>query len=400
MGRARGLIGLAAALLLAGCGGDSGTSGSATATSTTPTPAPTIASSTPTSVSTLTTLDFDHVANYSSPTLPAYYDSTVTALDNVPASNPQNDKIATLGRVLFYDKQLSINAKVSCASCHQQALGFSDSQRFSTGFSGTAFTSAHAPGLGNVRYWQPGTMFWDRRAASLELQASGPITNPVEMGWDSTAGGIAALITRLQALPYYQDLFTWAFGSATITETKMQQALANFQRAMISSNSRWDQGYALNFDPAQPGRGLGQVIPSFTAQEDRGRQLFVLGRGNGGAGCASCHQPPTFALAANSRSNGLDAGATTVFKSPSLKNVGLRTQFMHDGRFSTLAEVVEFYSTGVQAGPSLDGRLKNPDNSPALLNLSAADKAALVAFMQTLTDTTFTSDPRFSNPFK
>lgn len=400
MGRANGLAVLAAALLLAGCGGDSGTSGSATVTSITPSPAPTIASSTPASVAALTTLDFDHVANYASPLLPAYYDATVTALDNVPAGNPQNDKLATLGRVLFYDKQLSINAKISCASCHQQALGFSDGQRFSTGFSGSAFTSAHAPGLGNVRYWQPGTMFWDRRAASLELQASAPITNPVEMGWDSSAGGIAALIARLQALPYYQDLFTWAFGSATITEAKMQQALANFERAMISSNSRWDQGYALNFDPAQPGRGVNQPIASFTAQEDRGRQLFMGGRAGGGAGCAACHQPPTFALAANSRSNGLDAGATTVFKSPSLKNIGLRTQFMHDGRFSTLAEVVEFYSTGIQAGPSLDGRLKNPDGSPALLNLSTADKAALVAFLLTLSDNSFITDPRFSSPFR
>jgi cytochrome c peroxidase len=110
--------------------------------------------------------------------------------------------------------------------------------------------------------------------------------------------------------------------------------------------------------------------------------------------------PPTFALNANSRSNGLDAGETTVFKSPSLKNVALSGAFMHDGRFSTLAQVVEHYNSGVQAGPALDNRLTSPGGTPRQLNLSAADKAALVAFMGTLTDTAFVVDSKFSSPFK
>ena len=154
------------------------------------------------------------------------------------------------------------------------------------------------------------------------------------------------------------------------------------------------------FNVNAPNRGLNATLPGFTAEEDRGRQLFITGKNAGGAGCATCHEPPTFAPDQNSRSNGLDAGETVLFKSPSLKNIGLSKAFMHDGRFSTLAQVVEHYNSGVQNGPALDNRLKDGAGAPQRLNLSAADKAALVAFMLTLTDTTLTSDPKFSNPFR
>jgi cytochrome c peroxidase len=110
--------------------------------------------------------------------------------------------------------------------------------------------------------------------------------------------------------------------------------------------------------------------------------------------------PPTFALATNSRSNGLDAGETILFKAPSLKNVALSRAFMHDGRFATLDQVVAHYDSGVQNGPALDNRLRGPNGQPQRLNLSAADRAALVAFMGTLTDTAFVADPKFANPFR
>jgi cytochrome c peroxidase len=131
-------------------------------------------SATPAGVAEHSTIDFANVANYSAPALPPYFDETVAALDNSPASNAADDRVATLGRVLFYDLRLSTNDRASCASCHRQALGFTDSMRFSNGISGAATTDAHAMRLGNVRYWRPGTMFWDRRAASLEAQASLP----------------------------------------------------------------------------------------------------------------------------------------------------------------------------------------------------------------------------------
>ncbi len=396
------------ALALAGCG-DSGTTLTAGTTTTTtavvtPTPTPTpVATPTPvttTGVATFTTLDLASLANYANPVLPAYYDATVTALDNTPGDNAITDRIATLGRVLFYDQRLSINDSKSCASCHQQASGFDDPDRFSTGFAGGTFGTAHAMRLGNVRYYRPGSMFWNKRAASVEVQAIAPIVDAIEMGWTPAAGGTAALITKMAATSYYPELFTFAFGSSVITETRIQQALAQFERAMVSANSRWDTAYATVFSQTAPNRGLNTPLPGFTAEEDRGRQLFFTAPNAGGAGCSACHVAPTFALAANSDSNGLDAGETIIFKSPSLKNVALSKAFMHDGRFATLAAVVEHYNSGIQAGPALDNRLRGPGGTPQRLNLSIADKAALVAFMGTLTDTALVSDPKFSSPFR
>ncbi len=394
-------------LNLAACGDGSGGSATTPTVAATPTPSPT-PSPTPTptpaqSLAAVTTINVNVLDNYAAPTLPAYYDGTVSALDNQPTGTSIDNRVATLGRVLFFDRRLSVNSTIACASCHRQANGFDDQTRFSTGFSGAAFTSAHAMRLGNVRYWQPGSMFWDRRAASVEAQASQPIINPIEMGWDNAAGGITALIARLQALPYYQELFQLAYGSQTITETRMQQALAQFERAMISSGSRWDSAYAQVFNAAAPGRNLNVTLPGFTNEENRGRQLFMTGNNAGGAGCSACHVPPTFALAANSRSNGLDAGETVVFKSPSLKSVGLSRAFMHDGRFSSLAQVVEHYNSGIQAGPALDNRLRAggaPGGAPERLNLNQADKDALVAFMLALNDTAFVADAKFSSPFR
>lgn len=390
-----------AAITLAGCGGGGSTTQQTVVTPAPSTPAPTpTPPATPAGVADFTTIDFANVANYAVPVLPVYFDQTVTPLDNTPAGNAIDNRVASLGRVLFYDRRLSTNDTTSCASCHQQQFGFTDNRRFSTGINGAQFTNAHATRLGNVRYWQPGSMFWDRRAATLELQASQPIINSVEMGWDAAAGGIPALLTKMGATTYYPDLFAWAFGTSTITEARIQLALAQFQRAMISSNSLWDTGYAQVFAANGPNRNLNVDLPNFNAQQNRGRQLFMTGPAQGGAGCSACHQPPTFSLAANSRSNGLDAGETRIFKSPSIRSVGLTGPFMHDGRFNTLAEVVDFYADSIQDGPALDNRLRGPGGNPLRLNLNAADRAALVAFMLTLNDNSLISDARFSNPFR
>lgn len=378
-------LGIISCLVVAGCGG--GTSANTQVQTTS-------------AISDFTTLNLTSLANYASPVLPVHYDGNTSDLDNTPGSNRTADRIATLGRVLFYDKRLSINDTTSCSSCHQQASGFDDTRRFSVGFSGASFTSAHAMRLGNVRYYQPGSMFWDKRAASLESQASQPIQHAIEMGFTAATGGIPALITKMNAIAYYPELFTFAFGDAAITEIRIQQALAQFERAMVSVNSRWDTAFAQVFNPNANNRGLGAPLPGFTAEEERGKQLFVTGPNNGGAGCNSCHQIPTFALAANSRSNGLDAGEVVIFKAPSLKNVALSKVFMHDGRFASLEEVVEHYNSGVKLGPALDNNRLAPNGVPLRLNLSAEDKAALVAFMKTLTDSTLTTDPKFSDPFK
>lgn len=357
------------------------------------------APSTPAGVAAATTIDFAHVGNYAAPTLPAYFDATVAALDNSPASNPIDDRVATLGRVLFYDLRLSTNNRAACASCHQQRFGFTDPMRFSNGISTAGTTDFHAMRLGNLRYWQPGTMFWDRRAADAETQASHPLHTLVEMGWGDNAGGIDALMRKMAATDHYPELFRWAFGDRTISEPRIQQALAQFVRAMVSHDSRWDAGYARVFSPGAPNRALDIDLADFTPEENRGRHLFMAALRDGGAGCASCHVPPTFALAANARSNGLDAGETRLFKAPSLRSVGLTGPYMHDGRFATLAEVVEFYVSGVRDGPALDPRLRE-GKAPRRLQLDASDQAALVAFLRTLDDPVLAGDPRFGDPFR
>jgi cytochrome c peroxidase len=384
-------------LLLASCGG--GGSSSITAPS----------SATPASLAGLSDaayallkLNLNNLTNFSNPALPAHYDVDVQALDNTPVNNPASNKVATLGQVLFFDTRLSVNNTVACASCHQAANGFGDDTKLSVGFSGSAFTSAHAMRLGNSRYYRPGTMFWDKRAASIEAQASQPIINAVEMGWDASAGGINALLAKMTASTYYPELFTFAFGDAAITEDRLQKALAQFERSMVSTNSKWDTAYAAVYSATAPNKNLNVSLLSqgFTASEERGRQLFIAPPQNGGLGCVGCHSAPTFALNANSLSNGLDAGETRIFKSPSLKNVGFDSAFMHDGRFATLEAVVEHYNSGVQNGPALDNRLKDGAGNPRRLNLIASDKTALVDFLKTLNDTVLTTDTKFSSPFK
>jgi cytochrome c peroxidase len=377
-----------ALLGLSACGG-----GGAADTSSTDPDNPT---STDPAVSAVLNIDMTAPLNYTNPSLPVHYDADVMGGSNTPNSNPITNAGATLGRVLFHDKRLSINNTVACASCHQASLGFDDSQRLSLGFDGVSTTTAHAMRLANSRFYRgggTGQMFWDRRAASLEAQATEPIINAVEMGFDANHGGLSALIDKMGTLTYYAPLFAWAFGDSAITQERIQAALAQFQRTLISSDSRWDQAYATVYVNTG-NKNIGTPLPQLSASEERGRRLFMLPRNNGGAGCAACHVPPTFALAANSRSNGLDAGETTLFKSPSLKNVGLSRHFMHDGRFNSLAQVMAHYARGIVDGPARDNRL--PVGG---LGLSNQDQADLVAFMHTLTDTTLNNDARFSDPF-
>lgn len=376
-------------LLGAACGGSASGSSGGTAT----------APKTSTGVAEYLSLNLAALPSYAT-TWPVHYDGQVLAQDNQPADNVLTDKGATLGRVLFHDKRLSINDAVSCASCHQQPLGHSDSARLSQGVVPGSLTGAHSMRLGNARFYGPGAMFWDKRAPTLEFQTTQPVQSTVEMGWDAAHGGMVALITKMQGLAYYPELFKATYGDTTITEDRIQKALAQYVRAMASVHSRWDEAAALTYDPAAPGKGLGAPKPAFSAAENRGQQLYFAPKNAGGAGCAGCHQPPTFALAGNSLSNGLDAGEARVFKAPSLKNLSAAPGYMHDGRFATLEEVVDHYDHGVQDGPALDRRLRGPDGQPQRLGLSAEDRAALVAFLRTLEDGALNTDPRFSNPFK
>ncbi|MEZ4457544.1 MAG: cytochrome c peroxidase [Gemmatimonadales bacterium] len=341
------------------------------------------------------TLDLDHPDNYAAPSYPAHYDLRARAGDNTPIDNPVTDRGATLGRVLFFDKNLSLNRGVACASCHAQSAGFSDTKTLSTGFQGGS-TARHSMRLANARFYGGGEMFWDRRATDLEDQALHPVVDSVEMGFSAANGGIPALLERLRTTSYYPTLFRWAFGDSLVTEARIRSAIAQYIRSMVSTDSKFDDGLeavgAYNGPPPVS-------LPNFTAEENQGLRLFVAPPGQGGAGCAGCHVVPTMALDPQSRSNGLDAGETTIFKAPSLKNVAVTGPYMHDGRFATLEEVIEFYDHGVRPGPALDRRLTNPDGSPRRLGLTPGQKAALVAYLRTLTDQGLLTDRRFATPF-
>jgi len=347
------------------------------------------------------TIDLDALPSYASTPLPPTYTPEVLAREDGTVTAPITNAGATLGRVLFYDRQLSITGTVSCASCHARAQGFADTARFSVGFDGVGRTTAHAMRLANARFNASGQFFWDRRAATLEAQVTQPIQNAVEMGFDAAHGGLSALLQRIDSLPYYPPLLRLAFGDAVVTEARVQRALAQYVRSLVSVTSRWDQA------AAQQGPTPGPFV-AFTAQEREGQTLFMTPPGAGGAGCAGCHVPPSFSLAANSRSNGLDAGETRIFRAPSLKNVARSSHFMHDGRFTTLEQVVAFYDSGVQDGAALDNRLTMPAPPPAppgtrvpqRLGLTVAQRSALVAFLRTLDDDALAADPKFSDPFR
>lgn len=324
----------------------------------------------------------DTPLNYSNPSLPAHFSAAaIRAIDTTPANNPTTDAGATLGRVLFYEKKLSINNTISCASCHSQSRGFSDNARLSSGFAG-GLTGRHSMGLSNARYYSPNRFFWDQRANSLENQTLQPIQDSVEMGET-----LVSVIAKLEASEYYSDLFNQAFGSSEINSQRIANSLAQFIRSMVSYRSKFDLGVTSNFT-------------NFTAQEQQGRQLFNSRQTN----CSACHSTDLQTLD-QARNNGLDAVTSDIgagngrFKSPSLRNVGVRAPFMHDGRFNSLDDVVNFYNSGIQNNPDLDNRLQR--NGQALqMNLDADERAALVAFLNTLTDTTFLNDTAFSDPFQ
>lgn len=340
--------------------------------------------------------------NYASPNLPAYLSAPPIAGQlNTPGNNPITDNGATLGRVLFYDKNLSVNNTISCASCHKQANAFSDNEIKSKGFNG-GLTGRHSMGLIDAAYYPNGRFFWDQRAATLEEQALMPIQDAVEMGMT-----LPALVSKLQGLAYYKPLFNKAFGDTAINSTRIARALSQFVRSIVSYQSKYDAGR--NTLPAAPAPAPNTPFPNFTAQENRGKEIFLSGIG----GCAPCHGSETF-TAPGEKNNGLDLTTTdrgfgavvnntnldATFKVGSLRNIELSAPYMHDGRFATLEQVVEHYSSGVKNHPNLSPQLRLPNGQPRLSNLSAADKAALVAFLKTLTDTQVTTDVKFSNPFK
>ena len=349
--------------------------------------------------------------DYASLTLPSHFTTnaggplptSINGTDNTPTTNPITNDGATLGRVLFYDKKLSANGTIACASCHKQDKGFSDDAVLSLGFNGGT-TGRHSMTLINARFYQRGRFFWDERAATLEEQVLMPFQDPVEMGMS-----LEQVVSKVQEQAYYPELFQKAFGSTEITSDKISKALAQFVRSIVSFSSKYDQGRAMVASP-------GANFPNFTTAENTGKNIFFQTIPNGGGACFGCHTTEAF-ISANPgpQNNGLDLTSTTDlgaggvfanpifvgrFKTTSLRNIELTAPYMHDGRFATLEEVVEHYNSGIKAHPTLSPALRDANGNPFQLNLTSSEKAALVAFLKTLTDQSVSSEIKWSNPFK
>ncbi|MBR9919421.1 MAG: cytochrome C peroxidase [Bacteroidetes bacterium] len=317
----------------------------------------------------------------------------------VPANNPMTTDGVALGRYLFYDPILSVDSTISCASCHKQAFAFSDNSALSIGVGDTEGIR-NSMSLANVGFYDDG-LFWDGRVGTLEEQSLHPIEDPLEMKdtWSNVED-------KLRRHPDYQKRFRAAFGienSNEITRDLVTKALAQFERTLISGTAKYDFS---EFD-------WGQDQQFFSSAELRGRNLFFDEPSDPNAphpGCSHCHT--SVLLTTNEYSNnGLDEapeltefddkgrGAVTgylidngKFRVPTLRNVELTAPYMHDGRFETLEEVLDHYSSGGHYAPNLDANI-------TAFPLTAEQKSDLLAFLKTMTDTDFVENPAFSSPF-
>lgn len=333
---------------------------------------------------------------------PATYDNTPYLLDigdfptpDLPADNPLTVAGVQLGRMLFYERMLSKDGSQACADCHLQKDGFSDIRQFSLGVEGLP-GKRQAMAVMNLAWHQNG-LFWDGRAPKIRDQALKPIQDPLEMNET-----LSNVVNKLQAQKRYTDQFIRAFGTDQITPDRMALAMEQFMLTMVSKDSKYDRYL------------LGEV--SLTASEERGKDLFFsefnpLGAPSG-AECFHCHGGHNFTND-EFMNNGLDAEADirdegrkdvtnkasdrAKFKVPSLRNIAFTPPYMHDGRFQTLEEVIDHYNTGAKPSATVDF-LMQYNLQPGGLGLSTQDKADLVAFLKTLSDPAFLSNPEYAKP--
>ena len=320
---------------------------------------------------------------------------------------------ATLGRVLFYDKELSLDRSVSCASCHHQSLGFADDKAFSEGIQNketlrNSIALGSFPSISATYGSNGGTgqsfLFWDGRVHSFRQQMEETFANPNEMGMN-----MEQVKERVEAQPYYEILFTKAFSNSKVTSDRILEALETFMRSIHSKDSKFDR--AIQNAGIVNRSDFTQYLNYLSAVENQGKDLFF-------EHCSSCHRSSLatrFNDAAEFVNTGLDLDYADAglgnhsggdksqdrFKVPSLRNVELTAPYMHDGRFASLEEVVDFYSTDIQQHPNLDLRLRASLTSeePKRFNFSEEEKTALVSFLKTLTDYSMAEEEKFSDPF-
>jgi cytochrome c peroxidase len=302
-----------------------------------------------------------------------------------PSDNLLTVEGVDLGRRLFYDTKLSGDMTQSCSSCHVQANNFTDPNPFSKGIKGD-LGNRNAMTIVNLAWSKK--FFWDGRRNTLEEQAHDPVTNPIEMAADWNV-----VIDRLQKDHNYPGLFKKAFNTDTISVDLVTKAIAQFERTLISFNSRYDKFVFENDTNV------------FNQQEKRGYKIF-MGKGD----CGHCHNDvmlTDYAL----RNNGMDlefkdkglgefsklSSDDGKFKVPTLRNIEVSAPYMHDSRFKTLKEVIIHYSNDVKSNsPNLDPNMIALKNS---IKLSSEEVEDLEAFLKTMTDQSFLTNKNFSNPF-
>ncbi|MEZ4954919.1 MAG: cytochrome c peroxidase [Saprospiraceae bacterium] len=299
---------------------------------------------------------------------------------------------ATLGRVLFYDKRLSENYEVSCATCHKQEFAFADNQRFSEGING-AKTDRNTPNINDLGWrveFSPFVvpLFWDARETKLERMVLQPISHQGELGHD-----LEILVDKLATTEFYPSLFEEAFGDPAITQERIGEALAQFVRSLNTFDSKYDRARS------------GQAV--FTEAELEGEKLFK-------ENCAVCHNnhhfsqltPTSNSLPSSDPGYGAVTGNSAdigKFKTPSLRNIELTAPYMHDGRFQTLEEVLVFYSDSIPNPPTVPLYYNPVTNQPFSLGAIDFDETEiqnLLAFLKTLTSEELVSHEKFSDPFR
>ncbi|MFT6336900.1 MAG: cytochrome c peroxidase [Saprospiraceae bacterium] len=318
-----------------------------------------------------------------------------------------NNNKATLGRVLFYDKTLSLDRNVSCGTCHDPERAFSDDRQFSEGV-GDEITTRNSLALATTLSFKisynpidpslSGSKFsWDDSASNLAQQVKKAFRSENEMNIDDEE-----IMKRIGEHSFYPVLFKKAFGDDMVDSERVADAISSFVDAISSVHSKFDEGleHASQFSAEQD-------FYNFTEAENKGKQLY-------NSNCASCHTDKHNFTVKPSGNNGLEmdyadkgvggrlnkADLFGVFKIPFLRNIEITGPYMHDGRFASLEDVVDHYSDDIVAHDNLSEELKNTDGTPKRLNLNQEGKDALVAYLKTLTDETITSDTRFTDPFR
>ena len=351
------------------------------------------------------TLDINNLDNYANQSIPSY----ITKFNG--QNNPITDKGATLGRVLFYDKKLSSNNSISCASCHKQENAFSDTAVASLGVNGT--TERHTMRLVNARFSIESKFFWDERALNLEVQSTMPVKNHGEMGYSGENGdeNFNDLISKLNNVGYYKELFKFVYGNDEISESKMQLALSQFIRSIQSFDSKYDLGRSVAPNDGVP-------FTNFTVQENQGKNLFLTppvfnatgNRTSGGLGCNACHGAPEFDIDPNSLNNGFGGSINggpdvTVTRAPSLRDIikpngELNGPLMHTGIITSLQAAIGHYGdmTNNLNNTNLDPRLK-PNGFGQQLHLNAQEINSVIAFLKTLSGNNIYVDSKWSDPF-